>query len=192
MSERHDPDVAARAVRPSTEDLAIAEEVVLGALAAGATLAREELIARVQDRLAQEPLPEPFQELDDVTETDCRRCWGKATALTALATLQWSGQLLPCDVMDTEHSGLHLSWSSPRGGGPLRNFSSACAFPIARQLRIAPWITAIGTTTVAALRQPLRGAGAKVVRLLQEAAESYLRREYVAAAILLGVASEAA
>lgn len=191
----HDANVTSRAVSPSPQDLAIAEEVILGTLASGQTVHhRDNLVQRVRERLANEPLPELFHQLDDVTEQDCRAAWSMATAITALAALQWSGQILPCDALSpVTGNELILNWRSrERGGGPLRNLQPEYAYPIATQLRLAPWLTAIGPDAIAGLRRPIPGAGAKIIRVLREAAESYHRAQYVAAAMLLGIASEAA
>jgi hypothetical protein len=189
----HDQETARRATQPSERDVAIAESVVLGRLASGAVLHAQNMIEEVRHRFADEPLPALFGELDDVTETDCRAAWSTAAAMTALANLQWTGQIIPCDVLDVPDIGaLTLVWRSPHGAGPVRDMRPEYSFPIGRQLRLSPWLRAPAPDSLAALRWPVSGAGDKVTRVLREAAESYRRGLDVAATILIGVASEAA
>jgi hypothetical protein len=189
----HDQNVASRATRPSEHDVAIAEEVILGALAGGRVAHWTNMIEVVKTRFVDEPTPELFSQLQDVTDDDCRAAWTAASAMTALANLQWTGQIIPCDALDVPNlPQLVLQWRSPHGGGPLRDMQSEYAFPIGRQLRIAPWLKAIGPDSLALLRAPIPGSGEKVTRVLREAAEAYRRGLNVAGAILLGVASEAA
>jgi len=188
-----DPTIASRATQPSEQDIAMAEEAILGALSAVQVTNYENLIDHVRRRLADEPTPELFSQLSDVTDEDCRRAWFAATAMTALANLQWTGQIIPCDALDVPNlRDLVLEWRSPHGAGAIRNMQPEYAFPIGRQLRLSPWLKAVGPDSLSALRAPLPGAGAKVSRVLREAAEAYRRGLYVAAAVLLGVASEAA
>lgn len=189
----HDPEIAKRATQPSERDVALAEEVILGELARAEVLACAALVDKVKLRLDAEPLPPLFAELEDVTEADCRDAWSAATAATALANLQWTGQIIPCDVLEIPHlPGLALQWSSRHGGGAIRNMKPEYAFPIGRQLRLSPWLRAVAPDSPAALHWPIADAGDKVTRVLREAAESYRRGLDVGAAILLGVASEAA
>jgi hypothetical protein len=189
----HDPTIASRATQPSEQDVAMAEEAILGALSAGQVSHYENLIDRVRDRLAHEPTPELFSQLRDVSEEECRRAWSAATALTALANLQWTGQVIPCDALEIPSlTELSLHWRSSAGGGGIRDMRPEYSFPIGKQLRLSSWLKAIGPDSLSALRAPLPGSGEKVRRVLRESAEAYRRGLNVAAAILLGVASEAA
>lgn len=189
----HDQDDARRAAEPSEHDVAIAEEVILGELAAGQVRDAAALIQVVQSRFAAEPLPALFAELDDVAEVDCRAAWSAAAAMVALANLQWTGQLIPCDALQVPHlPELILQIRSSHTTGVLRNLQPEYAYPIGRQLRLSPWLRAIPPDSVAALRWPIAGAGDKITRVLREAGESYRRGLDVGAAMLVGIASEAA
>jgi hypothetical protein len=193
LPDPHDQNVASQATRPSEHDEAIAEEAILDALAEGTVAHVSNMIEIVGTRFADEPTPGLFAQLQDVTEEDCRAAWMAATAMTALANLQWTGQIIPCDSLDVPNlPQLSLQWRSSRGAGAIRDMQPEYAFPVGRQLRIAPWLKAVGPDSLALLRMPVSGAGEKVTRVLREAAESYRRGLNVAAAILLGVGSEAA
>src|SRR5438309_1180043 len=127
----HDPTIASRATQPSEQDIAMAEEAILAALSAGQVSHYENLIDRVRVRLAEEPTPELFGQLSDVTEEECRRAWFAATAMTALANLQWTGQIIPCDALDLPNiPDLVLQWRSSHGAGAIRNMQPEYAFPI--------------------------------------------------------------
>lgn len=193
MPDPHDQNVASQATRPSEHDVAIAEEAILGALAEGRVAHVSNMIEVVGTRFADEPTPPLFSQLQDVTEDDCRAAWMAASAMTALANLQWTGQIIPCDALDVPNlPQLALHWRSSHGAGAIRNMQPEYAFPVGRQLRIAPWLKVVGPDSLALLRAPVPGAGEKVTRVLREAAEAYRRGLNVAAAILLGVGSEAA
>ena len=193
MERRHDQNVAQRATQPSESDVALAQRVILGALAAGQVSHVQNLIEQVRVRFREEPLPPLFHELDDVAEDECRAAWATAAALTALAALQWSGQIIPHDLLEVPDAPqLQLDWRDGGSQRTLRDMRPEYFFPIGKQLRLSPWLRATKPDTLGALTWPGEGVGDKVTRVLREAAESYRRGLPVAAAILIGVASEAA
>lgn len=69
----------------------MAEEAILGALSAVQVSHCEDLIDQVRRRLADEPTPELFSQLSDVTEEDCRRAWFRGQ-LRVLRKFEWTGE----------------------------------------------------------------------------------------------------
>lgn len=104
------------AVTPSATDIAIASEVILGAIGEGYR-GTAELFAPVAERLATEPLPDVWTRLAYVEETEVRRVRSDATTMTAVAELEATGAILPIGRHDYYRGVWTLKYTTPRGDG---------------------------------------------------------------------------
>ncbi|MEK6206919.1 MAG: hypothetical protein AABM32_04690 [Chloroflexota bacterium] len=188
----HERDKVEIAVTPSSHDIAVASDVILRQLESG-TLNTSLMFDPVAARLAEEPIPDVARTIEGVSEADIRQVRAAATTMTSLAHLQARGAILPLGG-STYH---HTSWSVPyitshsRGGynidGPF-NFAVAAAYKLPWSSFRAPLID-----SPAVFLENLPGSmGPKVKRVLLEAVDAYRASLYFAAAVLIGVASEAA
>jgi hypothetical protein len=74
----------------------------------------------------------------------------------------------------------------------MRDMRPEYMFSIGRQIRLARWVARDGSRRARGAELAATSVDDKVTRILREASELYRRRLPVAAAILIGVASEAA
>lgn len=181
------------AVTPSWHDVAIASDVIIGALREAGYLGTRELMDRVAERLADEPLPDVASAIEGVSESDVRRVRAAASAITAIAHLDADGAILPMGPSDFHHSEWHVPYVTERiqtaytVDGPF-NYGIAQGYRLPIHEGKAPLID----SPAVFLEHVPAPMGDKVRRALFEAVSAYRRRLYLSTAILLGVASEAA
>lgn len=189
----HQLDLVRAAVTPSAYDVAIASEVILEALRTTGYQGTRGLFEPVEQRLANEPVPDVVRTIEGVTEADIRKVRAAATTMTALAELEARGAILPTGSPPYEHS----PWSVPYSKG---GYSTAYSVDGLFTYRVAAGYrarlaelrsTLIDSPGVFLVHLPT-SMGPKVRRVLEEAVHAYRDGLYFASAVLLGVASEAA
>jgi len=188
-----DEQLATQAVTPSATDIAIASEVVLESIGEGYA-GTAALFAPVAKRLADEPVPDFWKELANIEEAEVRRVRSDATTITALAELEACGAILPVGRHDYYHGTWTLNYKTDRGDGGYSAESGTFNFAIAGGYRLPSYRSRsrlIDSPRVFIEHTPA-AMGPKVRRVLEEAVNAYRFRQYVAVAVLLGVASEAA
>ncbi len=191
----HQADQVLEALTPTAHDIAVASETIVAALTAfGRAMPTSMLLEPVTQRLTSESLPPAARNIEGVKQDDLLRVRAQAAMTTALAHMAARGVVLPVGGI----TSAPLNWSITydfRGyatgyrvaDGPF-NYQIADAYALPRFGSLAPSIE-----TPALFLDHLPAAmGPKVRRVLEEAVESYRAGQFVACAILLGVASEAA
>ncbi|MDP9224636.1 MAG: hypothetical protein M3P18_12430, partial [Actinomycetota bacterium] len=186
--------LATLAVTPSSTDIAIASEVILESIGEGYA-GTAALFAPVAKRLADEPVPDFWKELANIEEAEVRRVRSDATTITAIAELEACGAILPVGRHDYYHGIWTLKYTTDRDdGGGYSAESGNFNFAIAGGYRLPSYRSRsrlIDSPRVFIEHTPA-AMGPKVRRVLEEAVSAYRFRQYVAVAVLLGVASEAA
>jgi hypothetical protein len=185
---------ARRAIRADiAHDVAIASEVILASMEPERAAQTATFLALVATRLAAEPLP-PTAHGSGVDEPEMRRMRSQAVGVRAIAELQARGIILPLSG-DYQQLSWTVSWrAAVGGGGRSLNLDEGMHFRLA-----AAYALSLSATRMPAIDSPAiflehlpPAMGPKVRRVFREAVDVYHAGQLLAAAVLLGIASEAA
>lgn len=186
-------------VGPTSHELELAIEVILGTLAS----AREEpiptgtdhtanLIQAVTNRLAAEPV-DGLGTIQGVEESAIRIAKAVGATIVALAHLEASGDVLPFGESRVHQwPGTTIPYNFQGHGSSYRvgdafNYSIAAVY----RLPVSSLASPVDSPAVFLARLP-QSMGAKVRRVLHEATDAYRARTYLGTVVLLATASEAA
>lgn len=179
------------AVTPSDLEVVRAMEVILRELARRALTNTDNLKDPVVKALASEPVG-PFPEIDVPAEA-VRRARAVGAMVEALTHLEATGHVLPHGttfIAGTEMPEFKLMRTT---GPPALLIGDPFNFEVASVYRLPRGsLKPDLDPSLVMLERLSERMGAKVRRVLLEAADAYRERLYVGAAMLLGTASEAA